>query len=85
MVDVHNEQRGSRPVSESTVVDVCGDDTVPEMAVIEQQWRSDPIPKAELAGRAEEARERQDLEVLSESRSVAVGGDGQSETGVFDA
>lgn len=73
MVENEIQRRGPRPVPEKTVLDACGGDTVPEMAVVEQLWETDPIPVDEIDDRAAEQVERLELDDVPEGGEVAIG------------
>jgi len=69
------ERRGPSvaPVAEETILDACGDRALPRMGVIEQQWRTDPIPTDEVESRAAAAVDDLELDDVPEGGSVAVG------------
>jgi hypothetical protein len=64
---------GPRPVSEETILDACGDRPLPELGLIEQLWKTDPIPEARVADVAAAAVDAFDLVDVPEGGSVAVG------------
>jgi hypothetical protein len=47
--------RQSLVVPENSIRESCGDTSLPELGVIEQQWDTDPIPTDEISNRAAEA------------------------------
>jgi hypothetical protein len=61
------------PVAEETILETCGDQELPRMGVIEQQWRTDPIPTDEVESRAAGAVDGLELDGVPAGGSVAVG------------
>lgn len=69
----HINQSAPQPVPESTVVKACGDNTVPEMELVEQLLKTDPIPSAEIVDTAAAVVDDLDLSTIPEGGEVTVG------------
>ena len=65
--------RAPTAVTESDIIEACGERSLPEMGVIEQRWETDPIPEGELADRAAAAVDAFDLSEVPDGGEVAVG------------
>jgi hypothetical protein len=64
---------GPRPVSEETVIEACGEQPLPELGVIEQVWKTNPIPESALTDHAAVAVDAFDLADVPDGGEVAVG------------
>ncbi|RDI70131.1 DUF362 domain-containing protein [Halopelagius longus] len=64
---------GPTPVPERSVLDACGDASIPEMGVVEQEWETDPIPTDEVRGHAADAVAALELATVPDGGEVAVG------------
>jgi hypothetical protein len=60
-------------VSEETVLEACGEVTLPEIGLIEQDWDTDPIPPDEISDRASDAIGELELAAIPDGGEVAVG------------
>ena len=60
-------------VPEETVLEACGETSLPELGVIEQTWSTDPIPTERLAEHAGGAVAELDLEGIPVGGEVALG------------
>ncbi|SFG91454.1 hypothetical protein SAMN04488063_3275 [Halopelagius inordinatus] len=60
-------------VGEETVLEACGEVTLPEMGLVEQVWETDPIPEGEIARRAADAVSDLPLDRIPDGGEVAVG------------
>ncbi|WP_231187702.1 DUF362 domain-containing protein [Haladaptatus sp. DYF46] len=60
-------------VPEKTIIEACGDPSLPEMGVIEQVWKTQPIPTESLEPRAAEAVRSLPLHDVPEGGDVALG------------
>lgn len=60
-------------VSEETILEACGESSLPRMGVIEQEWETDPIPDTEIESRAAEAVTAFSLADVSAGGSIAIG------------
>jgi hypothetical protein len=61
------------PIPEETVLDACGDRTLPKMGVVEQLWETDPIPTDEIEQTAAAAVGDLALDEIPDGGEVAVG------------
>jgi len=59
-------------VPERTILDACGDPTLPEMGVIEQIWDTEPIPSGSVAGHAVRATESLSFDDVEAGGEVAL-------------
>ncbi len=64
---------GPRPVPEEVILDACGERPLPELGVVEQLWKTDPIPEGRIADAAAAAVDAFDLADVPEGGDVAVG------------
>jgi hypothetical protein len=62
-----------RPVPEEIILDACGERPLPELGVIEQLWKTDPIPEDRIADAAAAAVDAFALADVPEGGDVAVG------------
>ena len=60
-------------VREDTIVEACGDPSLPELGVIEQMWDTDPIPSERTAMAAAQAVENLSLDDIPDGGEVALG------------
>lgn len=60
-------------VSEDTILEACGDRSIPPLGVIEQQWETDPLPVDELPSIAARAATELDFDEVPQGGEVAVG------------
>ncbi|MFH5800703.1 DUF362 domain-containing protein [Haladaptatus sp. CMAA 1911] len=68
-----NFNYGPRPVPEGIILDACGERSLPELGVIEQLWKTDPIPEDRIADVAAAAVDSFDLADVPDGGEVAVG------------
>lgn len=62
-----------RIVSEGTIRDVCGDREVPPMGLVEQVWKTDPIPEDRIESHAAEAAGDLSFTGAPDGGEVAIG------------
>lgn len=62
-----------RPVSEEIILEACGDQPLPRMGIIEQQWETDPIPNEKIAAVASAAVDDLTLDHIPKGGEVAIG------------
>lgn len=60
-------------ISETTILETCGDRVLPELGVVEQLWETDPIPSDEIEDRAAECATSFEWGDVPEGGSVAIG------------
>jgi hypothetical protein len=73
IVKNNTEWAGPHPVSESTILEACGSDTVPEMARIQQLWETDPISEPDIEACASDAIGDLDFDDIPDGGEVAIG------------
>ncbi|WP_049986329.1 hypothetical protein [Halobellus rufus] len=68
-----NDVVSALSVSETTILEACGDPPLPETGVIEQVWETDAIPVDDVRDRAAEAAAALPLESVPAGGEVALG------------
>jgi hypothetical protein len=70
---MHPDAVSALSVPEGTILEACGDRTLPEMGVVEQVWDTDPIPTDEVADRSAAATASLGLDAVPDGGEVAIG------------
>jgi len=68
-----NQTRSSLAVPEESIREACGETPLPELGIIEQVWKTDPIPQEDIADRAGEAFGSLPLDDVPDGGEIALG------------